>query len=146
MAQTLGAQMRTLHTQLHHPCIYQLYGFSIVTTGVIEPVNFLMSTTVSFAVYGKCQRRDSFTNYVHEMPTLLQGWRSWVRRVRICAPNVWAMSKENLDFAHPIFEPYLMSCAVCAPIIKLHPPPLSSCKESKNTHHTLFFTSTGDRC
>ena len=41
--------------------------------------------------------------------------------VAICAPNVWAMSKENLDFAHPIFEPYFMDCAQN---IKLLPPPL----------------------
>ena len=44
-----------------------------------------------------------------------------MRRVRICAPNVWAMSRENMDFAHPIFEPYFM---FCAPNIKLTPPPL----------------------
>ena len=44
-----------------------------------------------------------------------------MRRVRICAPNVLAMSRENMAFAHPIFEPYLM---YCAPNIKLVPPPL----------------------
>ena len=50
-----------------------------------------------------------------------QGRWNWVRRVRICAPNVWAMSRENMDFAHPIFEPYFI---YCAPNIKLLPPPL----------------------
>ena len=44
-----------------------------------------------------------------------------MRRVRICAPNIWAMSKENVDFAHPIFGPYFM---YCAPNLRLLPPPL----------------------
>ena len=36
-------------------------------------------------------------------------WRwSWVRRMRICAPNVWAIGKENLDFLHRIFELYFI--------------------------------------
>ena len=38
----------------------------------------------------------------------IQGRWSWVCRVRICAPNVRAMNKENLNFAHPIHEPYFM--------------------------------------
>ena len=52
-----------------------------------------------------------------------QGQWSLVRRVRICAPNVFAMSKENRGFAHPIFGPYFMNCA---PNIRLLPPPLIS--------------------
>ena len=36
-------------------------------------------------------------------------------------PNVWAMTKENLDFAYPIFEPYLN---YGAPNIRLLPTPL----------------------
>ena len=44
-----------------------------------------------------------------------------MRRVRICAPNILAMSKENVDFAHPIFGPYFM---YCAPNLRLLPPPL----------------------
>ena len=44
-----------------------------------------------------------------------------MRRVRICAPNVWAISKEDIDFAHPIFGPYFM---YCAPNLRLLPPPL----------------------
>ena len=51
----------------------------------------------------------------------IQGQWSWVRRVRICAPNVWAMIKGNVDFAHPIFWPYFMHCA---PNARLLPPPL----------------------
>ena len=39
---------------------------------------------------------------------IIQERWSWVRRVRICAPNVLAISKKNLDFAQPIFEPYFM--------------------------------------
>ena len=38
------------------------------------------------------------------------------------APNVWAMSRENMDFAQQIFEPYFMHCT---PNIKLLPPPLN---------------------
>ena len=34
----------------------------------------------------------------------LQGRQSWVPRVRICAPNIWTMSKKNVDFAHPIAQ------------------------------------------
>ena len=40
-----------------------------------------------------------------------------------CAPNVWAISKKNVDFAHPIFGPYFM---ICAPNLKLLPPPLNA--------------------
>ena len=32
------------------------------------------------------------------------------------------MSKENVDFAHPIFGPYFM---YCAPNLRLLPPPLN---------------------
>ena len=53
----------------------------------------------------------------------MPGWWSWVRRVRICALNVWAISKKNVDFAHPIFGPYFM---ICAPNLKLLPPPLNA--------------------
>ena len=52
---------------------------------------------------------------------ILQGQWSWVRRIRICAPNIWAISKEDIDFAQPIFGPYFM---YCAPNLKLLPPPL----------------------
>ena len=41
--------------------------------------------------------------------------------MRICAPNVWAISKEDIDFAHPIFGAYFM---YCAPNLILLPPPL----------------------
>ena len=37
--------------------------------------------------------------------------------------NVWAISKKNVDFAHPIFGPYFM---ICAPNLKLLPPPLNN--------------------
>ena len=47
-------------------------------------------------------------------------------RVRKCAPNIWAMSQKNVDFAHPIFRPYFM---YCAPNLRLLPPPL---------YHILF--------
>ena len=49
----------------------------------------------------------------------LQGQWSWVR---ICSPNVWAVSKENVDFSHPLFGPYLM---YYAPNLSLLPPPLT---------------------
>ena len=39
-----------------------------------------------------------------------------MRRVRICAPNVWAMIKANVDFTH-----YFMHCA---PNTRLLQPPL----------------------
>ena len=39
---------------------------------------------------------------------LYQGRWSWVR---ICAPDVWAMIKGYVDFAHPIFWTYFMDCA-----------------------------------
>ena len=52
---------------------------------------------------------------------ILQGRWSWVRRVRNCTPKVWAMIKENVDFAGPIFGPYSM---YCAPNATLLPPPL----------------------
>ena len=40
-----------------------------------------------------------------------QGRWSWVRRVRICAPNIWATSKENAESAHPIFGSLVIYCA-----------------------------------
>ena len=38
-----------------------------------------------------------------------------------CAPNLWAISNEYLDFAHPILGTYFM---YCAPNVRLLPPPL----------------------
>ena len=46
--------------------------------------------------------------------------------VPICAPNNWAMSKENVDFKQPIFGPYFM---YCAPNVRLLPPPLGEVQE-----------------
>ena len=46
---------------------------------------------------------------------------SWVLRVRICAPNVHAMTKKNLDFSHPIIVPCLI---YSAPYFRLILPPL----------------------
>ena len=43
-------------------------------------------------------------------------------QVRICAPNILALSKENVDFVHPIFGPYKM---YCAPNLRLLPLPLN---------------------
>ena len=54
-----------------------------------------------------------------------------MRRVHICAPNVWALRKENVDFAYPIFGPYFM---YCAPNLRLLPPPLV---------HMTFFSGVG---
>ena len=34
----------------------------------------------------------------------VKGRWSWVR---ICASNIWAVSKENVDFAHPVFGPII---------------------------------------
>ena len=57
-----------------------------------------------------------------------QGRWSWVRRVRNCAPNVWAMIRENVDFVHLIFGPYFV---YCAPNIRLLPLPLVNTKYIK---------------
>ena len=34
-----------------------------------------------------------------------------MRKVHICAPNIWVNSNENLDFAPPVFWPYVIDCA-----------------------------------
>ena len=34
-----------------------------------------------------------------------------MRKVRICAPNIWVNSNENLGFAPPVFWPYVIDCA-----------------------------------
>ena len=40
-----------------------------------------------------------------------QGREYLMRKVRICAPNIWVTSNENLGFAHPVFWPYVIGCA-----------------------------------
>ena len=52
-----------------------------------------------------------------------QGWWSRMHMVRICAPNVLAVIRENVEFLHPIFEPYFMHCT---PNARLLPPPLQN--------------------
>ena len=64
-----------------------------------------------------------------------EGQWSWVHRVRICAPNIWALSKENVDFAHPIYGPYSM---YCAPNLRLLSPPLRSQYISYQYYYTFF--------
>ena len=34
-----------------------------------------------------------------------------MRKVHICAPNIWVNSNENLGFAPPVFWPYVIDCA-----------------------------------
>ena len=34
-----------------------------------------------------------------------------MRKARICAPNIWVTSNENLGFAHPVFWPHVINCA-----------------------------------
>ena len=46
-----------------------------------------------------------------------------MRKVRICAPNIWVNSNENLGFAPPVFWPYVIDCA---PNLQQVLPPLSS--------------------
>ena len=51
-----------------------------------------------------CQICFNLNNY--------QGRENLMRKVRICAPNIWVTSNENLGFAYlPSFWPHVVDCA-----------------------------------
>ena len=56
--------------------------------------------------------------------------------MRICAPNILALTKENVHFVHPIFRYYFM---FCAPNIRTFPPPLFYKKVLSLTDPFLHF-------
>ena len=51
-----------------------------------------------------------------------QGQDNLMRKVHICALNIWVTSNENLGFAHPVFWPYVIGCA---PNLQQILPPLN---------------------
>ena len=57
-----------------------------------------------------------------------------MRKVRICAPNIWSTSKENPGFAQPLFWPYVI---VCAPNLQQIPRPLLLTIHFKGTIQSL---------